>query len=78
MESSPSANTLGLEFNNLSIKDADAKSPEPASESSAIDVQSPSSEQPEPDSASKDSKDGREKKKPYVNPDRFKTGGTQR
>ncbi|ESK96813.1 sdad1 protein [Moniliophthora roreri MCA 2997] len=76
MESSSSANTLGLEFNNLSIKDANAKSPEPAPESSAADVHSPSSEQP--DSASKDSKDGREKKKPYVNPDRFKTGGTQR
>ncbi|KAK7043793.1 hypothetical protein VNI00_008405 [Paramarasmius palmivorus] len=80
MTSSSSANTLGLEFNNLSIKDAAAKSSE-ATESSTVEstdaTQSPSEEQ-QSESASPTGKDTREKKKPYVNPDRFKTGGTQR
>ncbi len=83
------SNSLGLDLAALKIKDspdpaeakpsADAKvaSPaegatQPADESAEI---APDAEQTE---AGDDKKDSKEKKKPYVNPDRVKTGGAQR
>ncbi|KAG7092173.1 hypothetical protein E1B28_008542 [Marasmius oreades] len=77
-------NSLGLEFNNLSIKDESAHPPEsgstsPATETAAVqEGQSPSTDEPVSPNAPKDAKESKEKKRPYVNPDRFKTGGNQR
>ncbi|OJA11596.1 hypothetical protein AZE42_01959 [Rhizopogon vesiculosus] len=63
-----STNSLGLDFNNLSVKDT----AEPAQ--TLADVP----HAPEKQSADVVSKDLKEKKKPYVNPERVKTGGAQR
>ncbi|KAL1947495.1 hypothetical protein VTO73DRAFT_13219 [Trametes versicolor] len=83
------SNSLGLDLAALKIKDspdpaepkpsADAKdappaegATQPADESAEI---APDAEQTD---AGDDKKDSKEKKKPYVNPDRVKTGGAQR
>ncbi|OAX43783.1 hypothetical protein K503DRAFT_789249 [Rhizopogon vinicolor AM-OR11-026] len=63
-----STNSLGLDFNNLSIKDTAEPAQTLPDESHA----------PEKQSADVVSKDLKEKKKPYVNPERVKTGGAQR
>src|SRR6267154_4493786 len=63
-----STNSLGLDFNNLSIKDT-AEPPQSDADGSQA---------PEHQSADVESKDVKEKKKPYVNPERVKTGGAQR
>lgn len=63
-----STNSLGLDFNNLSLKET-AKPPQAdADESQAL----------ENHPADVESRDVKEKKKPYVNPERVKTGGAQR
>jgi len=63
-----STNSLGLDFNNLSVKDTAEPTQTVADGSHA----------PEKQSADLIPKDVKEKKKPYVNPERVKTGGTQR
>ncbi|KAG2149253.1 hypothetical protein DEU56DRAFT_869449 [Suillus clintonianus] len=63
-----STNSLGLDFNNLSIKETAEPPQTDADESQALENQS----------ADVESKDVKEKKKPYVNPERVKTGGAQR
>ncbi|XP_006458330.1 hypothetical protein AGABI2DRAFT_190668 [Agaricus bisporus var. bisporus H97] len=63
MSSIPPTNSLGLDF------DAPQPAPEPAPE--------PQPPPPPPESPAQD-QPIREKKKPYVNPDRVKTGGPQR
>ncbi|KAG2033141.1 hypothetical protein BDR03DRAFT_1094551 [Suillus americanus] len=63
-----STNSLGLDFNNLSIKETAEHPQTDADESQA----------PESQPADVESRDVKEKKKPYVNPERVKTGGAQR
>jgi hypothetical protein len=63
-----STNSLGLDFNNLSVKDTAEPAQTPVNESQA----------PEKQLADVIPKDVKEKKKPYVNPERVKTGGAQR
>jgi hypothetical protein len=63
-----STNSLGLDFNNLSIKETVEHPQTNAEESQALENQS----------ADVESRDVKEKKKPYVNPERVKTGGAQR
>ncbi|KAE9389738.1 hypothetical protein BT96DRAFT_781380, partial [Gymnopus androsaceus JB14] len=72
-------NSLHLDFNSsLNLddsKNADAAAPVPATSSEETPAaQSPSSEKG-PEAAASDSRD---RKKPYVNPERVKTGGSQR
>jgi hypothetical protein len=62
-EPEPAANSLGLNFDQLKIQDP------PAPEAKAEDP---------PQSPSQDAAESAEKKKPYVNPERVKTGGNQR
>lgn len=77
-----SSNTLGLDFEQLKVADATAP---PRDEKDAAADAAPSSEA-EPTVAEQDSGaaassktgDMKEKKKPYVNPDRVRTGGNQR
>lgn len=83
------SNSLGLDLAALKIKDspdpaepkpsADAKDASPAEGATQPTDQSaeiaPDAEQAD---AGDDKKDSKEKKKPYVNPDRVKTGGAQR
>jgi hypothetical protein len=57
--SEPPQNSLGLDFNQLSIQDP------PAEAKAEGTPQSPT-------------QDAEEKKKPYINPERVKTGGNQR
>lgn len=63
-----SSNVLGLNFDNLHLND------------SAIsqDLPQPQSDDPPPDLQSQDSAAKDKKTKPYVNPERVKTGGSQR
>ncbi|KAI0637297.1 hypothetical protein C8Q77DRAFT_560630 [Trametes polyzona] len=80
------SNSLGLDLAALKIKDspdasetkpsADTKDPAPA-EDSTKKATDGSSEQAQAD-AGDGKKESKEKKKPYVNPDRVKTGGAQR
>jgi hypothetical protein len=63
-----STNSLGLDFNNLSIKDTAEPAQTLADDSQAQEKQS----------ADVIPRDLKEKKKPYVNPERVKTGGAQR
>ncbi|KAJ8585220.1 hypothetical protein M405DRAFT_745593 [Rhizopogon salebrosus TDB-379] len=63
-----STNSLGLDFNNLSVKDT----AEPAQ------ILADESQAPEKQSVGVASKEVKEKKRPYVNPERVKTGGAQR
>ncbi|KAG1804228.1 uncharacterized protein BJ212DRAFT_1284609 [Suillus subaureus] len=63
-----STNSLGLDFNNVSIKETAEDPQTHADESQALENQS----------ADVESRDVKEKKKPYVNPERVKTGGAQR
>ncbi|KAG1760078.1 hypothetical protein EDD22DRAFT_781682 [Suillus occidentalis] len=63
-----STNSLGLDFNNLSLKETAEPSQADADESQALEKQP----------ADVESRDVKEKKKPYVNPERVKTGGAQR
>ncbi|KAJ8078449.1 hypothetical protein AAF712_012109 [Marasmius tenuissimus] len=80
MANTSEGNSLGLEFNNLSIKDETAaaettEKKEATAEATPTATTTESAEEPE----TPVSPGGKEsKKKPYVNPDRFKTGGTQR
>ncbi|KAJ7490051.1 hypothetical protein B0H11DRAFT_2011549 [Mycena galericulata] len=61
--SEPSPNSLGLDFDQLKIQDP---------------PQTESKPQESPQSPSQDAAEPAEKKKPYVNPERVKTGGNQR
>jgi hypothetical protein len=63
-----STNSLGLDFNNLSVKDT----AEPAQ------ILADESQAPEKQSVGVASKEVKEKKRPYVNPERVRTGGAQR
>ncbi|KIK40926.1 hypothetical protein CY34DRAFT_806648 [Suillus luteus UH-Slu-Lm8-n1] len=63
-----STNSLGLDFNNLSLKETAEPSQADTDESQALENQP----------ADVESRDVKEKKKPYVNPERVKTGGAQR
>ncbi|KAG0706424.1 hypothetical protein DFH29DRAFT_798352 [Suillus ampliporus] len=63
-----STNSLGLDFNNLSIKET-AEPPQSDAGGSHV---------PENQTADVESRDVKEKKKPYVNPERVNTGGAQR
>lgn len=63
-----STNSLGLDFNNLSLKETAEPSHADADETHALENQP----------ADVESRDVKEKKKPYVNPERVKTGGAQR
>ncbi|KAG2158023.1 uncharacterized protein EDB93DRAFT_1100812 [Suillus bovinus] len=63
-----STNSLGLDFNNLSIKET-AEPPQTNADESQVLENQP---------ADVESRDVKEKKKPYVNPERVKTGGAQR
>ncbi|KAF9050793.1 hypothetical protein BDZ89DRAFT_940427 [Hymenopellis radicata] len=63
----PASNTLGLDFDQLKI--TESSSP-PSNDVPVVDK---GSESPDNDHAGK-----QEKKKPYVNPERVKTGGAQR
>ena len=80
------SNSLGLDLDALKLKDApppaspqaldkdaSASDDTPKSPEGAVDEQA---EGDDKDDASK--KEPKEKKKPYVNPDRVKTGGAQR
>ncbi|KAG2061366.1 hypothetical protein BDR06DRAFT_966343 [Suillus hirtellus] len=60
-----STNSLGLDFNNLSIKETTEPPQADADESQVLENQSTD-------------RDVKEKKKPYVNLERVKTGGAQR
>lgn len=67
MATATEGNSLGLEFND--------KEPAPPTLSAQDQVdESPATETAEKDEELRDS----QKKRPYVNPDRFKTGGSQR
>jgi len=72
MTDTPASNSLGLNFDALQISDptdpvqSEDQAPPPAEEEPAQEQPTPSKEQ-KPD-----------KKKPYVNPERVKTGGAQR
>lgn len=79
MDNPSAENSLHLDFNSsLNLddsKNADAAAPVPATSSEETPAaQSPSSEKG-PEAAVSDSRD---RKKPYVNPERVKTGGSQR
>lgn len=76
-------NSLGLDLEALKIKDdPDLVDAKPSADAST--VQEDASKSPEAaveDNANDDAagkKDPKDKKKPYVNPDRVKTGGAQR
>ncbi|KAG1883097.1 hypothetical protein F4604DRAFT_1920994 [Suillus subluteus] len=62
-----STNSLGLDFNNLSIKETAEHPQTDADESQTLESQP----------ADVESRDVKEKKKPYVNPERVNTGGAQ-
>lgn len=69
MADQATSNSLGLDFDALSIKGPKEESEEPQ----------PTSAEPQPQEQSTPTKDPRqEKKKPYVNPERVKTGGPER
>ncbi|KAG1749159.1 uncharacterized protein EDB91DRAFT_1047352 [Suillus paluster] len=68
MAESSTTNSLGLDFNNLSIKDT-AEPPQSDADGSQA---------PENQSVDVESRDVKEKKKPYVNTERVNTGGAQR
>ncbi|EKM55801.1 uncharacterized protein PHACADRAFT_144604 [Phanerochaete carnosa HHB-10118-sp] len=85
-EPQPANDILGLDLNTLKINDdSTSDAPEVAkddpSASAPVDATSPSAEQPpastDPD-ANEDKKPREPRKKPYVNPERVKTGGAQR
>ncbi|KAG2360734.1 hypothetical protein BDR07DRAFT_1486683 [Suillus spraguei] len=63
-----STNSLGLDFNNLSIKET-AETPQTDADGTQALENQP---------ADVESRDVKEKKKPYVNPERVRTGGAQR
>lgn len=78
-----SLNSLGLDLDALKISDDPAKSatqdpspPEDASKSPVVTDSKSEGDAKEDGTDAK--KDSRDKKKPYVNPDRVKTGGAQR
>ncbi|KAL0569635.1 RNA polymerase III subunit C82 [Marasmius crinis-equi] len=76
MASTSEGNSLGLEFNNLSIKDESAPAAEKQETSTSTEPETAQEAQsPTGEAAAKEKEI---KKKPYVNPDRFKTGGSQR
>ena len=85
-EPQPANDSLGLDLNTLSINDdAPSDAPEPAKDdpnaSTPADATSPSAEEPlsSTDPSANEEKRPREpRKKPYVNPERVKTGGPQR
>ncbi|KAK1232508.1 hypothetical protein PQX77_004359 [Marasmius sp. AFHP31] len=81
MANTSEGNSLGLEFNNLSIKEetaaGTAEKKEATAEATPTATTAESAEEPETP-VSPGGKESKDKKKPYVNPDRFKTGGSQR
>lgn len=86
-ETQPANDSLGLDLNTLNISDDTNKdAPEPTKEDSpsaspTADATSPSAEQPPSSTgpgANEEKKPREPRKKPYVNPERVKTGGTQR
>ncbi|KAH7889880.1 hypothetical protein F5I97DRAFT_1848314 [Phlebopus sp. FC_14] len=79
MAASGSSNSLGLKFDTLQIKESDAAPTSSASNGDEVATQTSAveqAEQPTPVSPVKEAKG--EKKKPYVNPERVKSGGVQR
>ena len=81
-DSSTPPNTLGLDFENLKIKESSDEPPvsQPNAEESA-EGKSVVSDKPVTApavQATSNNVDPKTKKKPYVNPDRVKTGGAQR
>jgi len=85
MQDNP-ANSLGLDFNNKDSPDVnhspskETTPPTAESKSQPSAAQSPSSEQTRADTASTNQPgiEEKERKKPYVNPERVRTGGAQR
>ncbi|KAI0710413.1 hypothetical protein C8T65DRAFT_648290 [Cerioporus squamosus] len=88
MADNPSAeqaasNSLGLDLEALKIKDdpdsgaVDAKDESASKEDACKSLEGPADAKGEDDESSP-KKETKEKKKPYVNPDRVKTGGAQR
>ena len=89
-DSNPEAasNSLGLDLDALKIKDdpapADAEPPaqdaSPSKDGASSTPEGAANGQPVGDDkdATESKKEPKEKKKPYVNPDRVKTGGAQR
>jgi hypothetical protein len=74
MASTSSPNSLGLDFDQLKIQEPSA--PEELAKPSESPVLEPSSQEDQPSTPV--NADTRDKKKPYVNPERVKTGGNQR
>ncbi|KAK2467115.1 hypothetical protein APHAL10511_001373 [Amanita phalloides] len=72
MTSAPAENLLGLQLEQLQI--ADNGSNQSVQSDISAHSESPVIEQPSDNSQSKEKK----KEKPYINPERFKTGGSQR
>lgn len=80
MASTSSANSLGLDFDQLKIQEPSApEEPAKPSESPVLDPSQPTESSSQEDQPSTPvNADTRDKKKPYVNPERVKTGGNQR
>lgn len=90
----PSKDSLGLDIGSLKLDDNAAAPPGPASAAepetpaafeSASDAAQPAEDAPATEAAAEDAaaaddkkQPPRERKKPYVNPERVKTGGAQR
>lgn len=74
MASTSSPNTLGLDFDQLNIKDSSLPEEPPVSTS----PQPPQPTSQEDQSSAPAATETKDKKKPYINPERVKTGGNQR
>ncbi|KAF9456495.1 hypothetical protein BDZ94DRAFT_1275451 [Collybia nuda] len=73
MASASSPNTLGLDFDQLRIKDSLT-----SEEHHAPPIPIPSQQEDQSETTATSITETREKKKPYINPERVKTGGGQR
>jgi hypothetical protein len=71
------SSTLELDLENIQIQDSDLSTPKDE-ETIVRDNSFPQDTQNESSRRDANDHETKEKKKPYVNPDRFKTGGTQR
>lgn len=79
MATTSTPNSLGLDFDQLQIQDSSNPVPQ---EETAASVQTESPDKPskedQPEAQNAVTTEPRDKKKPYVNPERVKTGGNQR
>ncbi|KAF8892680.1 hypothetical protein BD779DRAFT_1510325 [Infundibulicybe gibba] len=80
METETASNSLGLDFSQLKIQEGASK-PDAADTEVVEEILSPqiqAQQSPQTSQADLNSPETRERKKPYVNPERVKTGGSQR